>query len=106
MRSESSPLGTFAEQRKGMFWECSPDSWPVGGWPSDIPAISKAQADEFYQTYYAPQNIALILVGDFNPEQTEILAKNYFERIPRGPREAPDVVTIEVKQLAEKRMNA
>ena len=28
-------------------------------------AISKAQADEFYATYYAPQNITLILVGDF-----------------------------------------
>jgi predicted Zn-dependent peptidase len=39
-----------------MFWESSPYSWPVVGWPSDIPAISKAQADDFYSTFYAPQN--------------------------------------------------
>ena len=34
------------------------------------------------------------------------MANKYFERIPRGPKDAPDVVTLEVKQLAEKRMYA
>jgi predicted Zn-dependent peptidase len=89
-----------------MFWESSPYSWPVVGWPSDIPAISKAQADDFYATYYAPQNITLLLIGDIKPDNAEALAKKYFERIPRGPKDAPDVVTLEVKQMAEKRMYA
>jgi predicted Zn-dependent peptidase len=89
-----------------MFWESCPYSWPVVGWPSDIPNISKAQADEFYSTYYSPQNITLILVGDFKADHLEDLAKKYFERIKRGPRTPPDVVTIEVKQEAEKRMYA
>jgi len=30
------------------------------------------------------------------------LAKKYFERIPRGKKDAPDVVTMEVKQMARK----
>ena len=34
------------------------------------------------------------------------MAEKYFERIPRGKKTPPDVVTLEVKQLAEKRMNA
>src|SRR5207344_1675840 len=106
MRTDSTPLGKFAEQFNAMFWESSPYSWPTVGWPSDIPAISKAQADEFYATYYAPQNISLLLVGDFDPAQAESLAHKYFDRIPRGPKTAPDVVTLEVKQMAEKRMNA
>ena len=106
MRTDSTPLGKFAEEFNAMFWESSPYSWPVVGWPSDIPAISKAQADEFYATFYAPQNITLILVGDFKPEQAAALAEKYFERIPRGPKDAPDVVTLEVKQMAEKRMDA
>jgi predicted Zn-dependent peptidase len=89
-----------------MFWESAPYGWPTVGWPSDIPSISKAQADDFYGLYYAPQNLTLILVGDFKPEQAEAMAKKYFERIPRGPKEAPDVVTLEVPQLAEKRMYA
>ena len=106
MRTDSTPLGKFAEQLNAMFWESCTYSWPVVGWPSDIPAISKAQADDFYATYYAPQNITLVLVGDFKPDQVEALAKKYFERIPRGPKDAPDVVTLEVKQAAEKRMYA
>jgi predicted Zn-dependent peptidase len=106
MRTDSTPLGKFAEQLNAMFWTSSPYHWPVVGWPSDIPAISKAEADEFYTTFYCPQNISLILVGDFNPDNAEALARKYFERIPRGPRTPPDVVTLEVKQLAEKRMNA
>ncbi len=106
MRTDSTPLGKFVEEFNAMFWESLPYSWPVVGWPSDIPSISKAQADDFYATYYSPQNITLILVGDFKPDDAERLAKKYFERIPRGAKDPPDVVTMEVKQLAEKRMYA
>jgi predicted Zn-dependent peptidase len=106
MRTESTPLGKFAEEFNAMFWESSPYSWPTVGWPSDIPAISKAQADNFYGIYYSPQNITLILVGDFQPTNAEALAKKYFERIPRGKKDPPDVVTLEIKQAAEKRMYA
>src|SRR5262249_24558915 len=63
-------------------------------------------ADDFYSTFYAPQNLTLILVGDFKEDDAHALAAKYFERIPRGPKNAPDVVTLEVKQLAEKRMDA
>lgn len=106
MRTESTPLGKFAESFESLFWESHPYGWPVIGWPSDIPAISKAQADEFYGIYYAPQNITLILVGDFEATKAEQLASKYFSRIPRGQTEPPDVVTLEVKQVAEKRMYA
>jgi len=106
LRTESTPLGKFAETFESIFWESHPYHWPVIGWPSDIPAISKAQADAFYGVYYAPQNITVVLVGDFKEEATVQLAEKYFGRIPRGQQDAPDVVTLEVKQVAEKRMNA
>ncbi len=106
MRTESTPLGKFAEEFSAMFWQSCTYSWPDVGWPSDIPSISKAQSDEFYGLYYCPQNITLILVGDFKPATAEALARKYFERIPRGPKDPPDVVTLEVKQMAEKRMDA
>jgi predicted Zn-dependent peptidase len=106
MRTDSTPLGKFQEELSSMFWESSPYQWPVIGWPSDIPSISKAQADDFYATYYCPQNITLILVGDFKQANVEALAKKYFGRIPHGKKMIPDVSTLEVKQLAEKRMNA
>jgi predicted Zn-dependent peptidase len=106
MRTESTPLGKFAESFEAMFWESHPYNWPVVGWPSDIPAISKAQADEFYGIYYSPQNITLILVGDFEPATAEKQAERYFGRIPKGKKDVPDLVTLETKQPAEKRMYA
>ena len=106
MRTDSTPLGKFEEEFNAMFWESSPYSWPTLGWPSDVSTISKAQADDFYATFYSPQNITVILVGDFKPEAAEAMAKKYFERIPHGKKTPPDVSTLEVKQLAEKRMYA
>jgi predicted Zn-dependent peptidase len=106
MRTDSTPLGRFEEALNAMFWESHPYSWPTIGWPSDIPAITKAQADEFYATYYAPQNITLVLVGDFKADEALTMAEKYFGRIPRGKTEAPEVVTLEMKQPAEKRMYA
>jgi predicted Zn-dependent peptidase len=106
MRTESTPLGKFAESFEAMIWESHPYGWPTVGWPSDIPAITKAQADEFFALYYAPQNITMMLVGDFKADDALAFAKKYFGRIPRGKAPAPDVVTLEVKQTAEKRMYA
>jgi predicted Zn-dependent peptidase len=104
MRTESTPTGRIEETFWAMFWESHPYSWPVVGWPSDIPAITKKQADDFYALYYAPQNITTVLVGDFDPEKTVALAEKFLGRIPRGKEEAPDVVTLEIKQPAEKRL--
>ena len=105
MRTDSPPLGLLNEAFNAMFWESHPYSWPTVGWPTDIPAISKVQADEFYATYYAPQNLTVCLVGDFKMDEAVALAEKYLGRIPRGTISAPDVVTLEMKQPAEKRMN-
>jgi len=106
MRTESTPTGLASEAHLSLFWQSHPYSWPVIGWPSDIPAISLAQANEFYGIYYSPQNITLILVGDFNSADAEKLARDYFGRIPRGKQNPPDVVTLEMPQVIEKRMVA
>ncbi len=106
LRTESTPLGRFEEAFNAMFWQSHPYHWPVLGWPSDIPAISKAQADEFYATYYIPQNITLVLVGDLHRTQAVVLAEQYFGRIPPGPRLPPEVITQEISPMAERRMYA
>ena len=102
-RTESTPLGKFQESFDALFWEASPYHWPVVGWPSDLGSITKAQADEYYSLYYAPQNMTAILVGDFDPPQALGLAEKYLGSIPRGARPAPEMITMETKQLAEKR---
>jgi predicted Zn-dependent peptidase len=106
MRLDSTPMGRPMETFNAMFWEALPYSWDTLGWPSDVSTISKAQADEFYATYYAPQNLTLIVVGDFDSQKFIAQAEKYFGRIPRGKKNPPDLVTLEPKQVVEKRLNA
>ncbi len=103
---ESTPLGKFRESFDAMFWDASPYTWSVIGYASDLPFITKAQADEYYAFYYAPNNICAVLVGDFDPEQALELAEKYFGRIPRGARPVPEMITMEPRQPAEKRFRA
>lgn len=106
MRTDSTPTGKFTEQFNALFWDAHPYHWPVIGWPSDIPAISKKQADEFFALYYQPQNITLILVGDFQTTDAQKMATEYFGRIPRGNQPAPEVTTLEIPSVGEKRYYA
>ncbi|MDE2924516.1 MAG: pitrilysin family protein [Acidobacteriota bacterium] len=106
LRTESTPTGRYDEQADAMFWQSHPYSWPVIGWASDLEVISKSQADEFFGTYYAPNNLSAVLVGNFDSAEVPELAERYFGRLERAERTAPDVVTLEAEQLAEKRMTA
>lgn len=105
MRVESTPLGKYDEAFNALFWEALPYRWPVVGWPSDIPSYSKAQADAYFATYYAPNNLTGALVGDFDSGAAKALLARYFGRLGRGP-EPPQLVTLEPPQLAEKRFLA
>jgi predicted Zn-dependent peptidase len=106
MRTESTPLGKYDEAFNALFWEASPYKWPVVGWPSDVSSITKAQADAYFGTYYAPNNLTGVLVGDFSAAAVRPLLERYFGRIPRGKTEPPEVVTSEPPQIGEKRFNA
>jgi predicted Zn-dependent peptidase len=106
MRVESTPTGPFDEQLNAMFWTSHPYKWDTIGWMSDLRTLSLADAQDFFATYYAPNNVTAALVGNFDPDEVERLARRYFGRIPRGERPVPDVVTLEEPQRAEKRMNA
>ena len=106
LRVESTPTGKFEEAFDAMFWESSPYSHPVVGWPSDVEAITRSEAEAYFGTYYAPNNITAALVGDFDAAKVLALASTYFGRIPHGKVVPPEVITQEVPQLAAKRLVA
>jgi predicted Zn-dependent peptidase len=106
LRTESTPTGRFEEAFDAMFWESSPYSHPVVGWPSDVESITRSQAEAYFSVYYAPNNITAALVGDFDPDQALALANRYFGRIPRGKTPPPEMITTEMPQQAEKRFLA
>ena len=106
LRTDSTPTGKFEEQFNSLFWQSSPYSWPVIGWPSDLEGITRAEALEFYGLYYAPNNLTAALVGDFDPDEAKALAERYFGRLSRGDRSPPQPRTREMPQMSEKRMHA
>jgi predicted Zn-dependent peptidase len=105
LRIESTPLGKFDEQFNSIFWEAHPYRWPVVGWASDIPMYTLQQAKDYFATYYAPNNVTGVLVGDFRTAEVKPLLERYFGRLKRGPM-PPEVVTLEPKSLGEKRFYA
>jgi len=106
LRTESTPTGKFQEEFDSIFWQSSPYSWPVVGWPSDLDGITREEANAYFALNYAPNNLTAALVGDFEPKQAVELAKRYFGRLKRGAKEPEPVRTREVKQQGEARMTA
>jgi predicted Zn-dependent peptidase len=106
LSTDSTPLGKFDEELNALFWDAHPYKWPVVGWASDIPMYTLQQAKDYFATYYAPNNLTGVLVGDFDSAQVKPLLERYFGRIPRGKQDPPEVVTLEPRQLGEKRYNA
>jgi predicted Zn-dependent peptidase len=106
LRTESTPTGRFQEQFDAMFWVSSGYAWPVIGWPSDLNSYTFEQAVDYWNTYYRPGNLFGVLVGDFDPTEAKQLIRQYFSRLEPGEEEPQPVVTLEIEQLAEQRMNA
>ncbi len=106
LRTDSTPTGRFQEQFDSMFWSSCGYAWPVIGWPSDLNSYTTEQAQDYWNIYYRPGNLFGILVGDFDPAEAKELITRYFSRLDSGKQEPPPVVTLEVEQLAEQRMNA
>jgi zinc protease len=67
-----------------------------------LDAATLEDVREFFDTYYAPNNAALVVVGDFDPAQVETWIEKYFGPIASRPVPAlPDLT--EPVQTAERR---
>ena len=62
-----------------------PYSWPVIGSQEDLTNASQEDVTEFFKTYYAPNNLSLVIAGDFDPAEAKKLVEKYFGDIPPGP---------------------
>ncbi len=68
----------------------------------DLDAATLEDVQSFFDTYYAPNNAALVVVGDFEPEQALAWVRKYFAAIP--PAELPPRPDLsEPTQRVEKR---
>lgn len=79
-------------------WQNAHDTY--GGF-EDLEAANLADVRKFFENQYAPRNVRMALVGDFDPAQVRVWVRKYFGWIPnRG--EPPPVDTSEVVQREER----
>jgi zinc protease len=71
---------------------------PIIGWRDDVEFMPLIRMQEFYDTFYWPDNATLIVSGDFDAEEALNLVHSSFGKIPRAPRPIPTVYTREPRQ--------
>ncbi len=62
-----------------------PYSWSVIGSMQDLDAASMADVQEWFRTYYGPNNVTLVLAGDITPEVARQKVEKYYGELPPGP---------------------
>lgn len=69
-RVEDDVEGTVEELLWKTAFSTHPYHWPTIGWMSDIEGFTTQDCEAFYESYYAPNNASLILVGDLDFESS------------------------------------
>lgn len=71
-----------------LFPEDHPYHHPVIGSHEDLTAATVADVRAFFSQHYIPQNLSLVVAGDFDPIKVKPLVERYFGSLPRGPEPA------------------
>ncbi len=101
MSLESQPLGRLVEQFQAAAFTAHPYKQPTIGYMSDLQSFTITDAEAFFRTYYAPENLVTVIVGDVRAAAVIPVIEKYFGRIPARPGPRP-LRTVEPPQLAEK----
>ncbi len=102
MRIENSPFGKNYENLLETAFLKSPYHFPTIGYAEDVKALTATDLQNFYKTYYVPQNMVGAVVGDINIESTTKILEKYFGSIPQGSTPPPLAIE-EPRSLKEKR---
>lgn len=100
---ENNPLEQLWQELQATAFVAHPYMWPVIGWESDIKNWTKEDLENYFHTYYAPNNCVVVISGEVSFEEVKQLAEKYFEQIPSGPKPR-EVHTVEPEQTGERRI--
>ncbi len=83
---ENTPYGRwFKLVTENLHPASHPYSWTVIGSHEDLTAASLDDVKDFFKQYYTPNNLSLVIAGDFDPAEAKRLVEKYFGGIPAGP---------------------
>jgi zinc protease len=86
-----------------------PYHWPTIGYQPDLAAATLADVQDFFRTWYGPNNAVVVVVGDVSSADVRRLAEQYFGPIPAGPPVArpapwPAVLPADWREVMEDRV--
>ena len=67
---------------KALYPTDHPYNWQVIGSLEDLQNATLADVKEFFRKWYVPNNVTLVISGDFDVEQAKSWVKKYFDEIP------------------------
>ncbi len=102
MRTEDSPQGRAFEALLATRFLAHPYRWPVIGWRSDVEKVTLQACLDFFGHYYAPNNLVVVVVGDFDTGEVLQKVEQEFGRL-KPSAEVPRNPTLEPEQQGERR---
>ena len=85
-QGENQPYGkAFTRIAEAAFPEGHPYSWSVIGSMEDLDAASLEDVQDWFKTYYGPNNAVLALAGDIDLETAKEKVQKFFGDFPAGP---------------------
>ncbi|MGK7344915.1 MAG: M16 family metallopeptidase [Candidatus Nitrospinota bacterium M3_3B_026] len=82
---ENRPQGKLYERFLSAAFIASPYGWPIIGWESDIAVLPLGEVKRFWDTWYAPNNAVIAIVGDLDFENVKKTIEKYFGPLPARP---------------------
>ena len=82
-RTDDDARALLQEKMMAVIYQEHPYHHPVIGWMSDLEATTVADAQAWYQRWYAPNNATLVIAGDVKASEVFALAQRYYGMIPR-----------------------
>ncbi|MCF0043458.1 M16 family metallopeptidase [Dyadobacter fanqingshengii] len=102
---ENSNYRLIGELVQSTAFQEHPYMFPVIGFESDIKSWTQEDLENYFKTYYSPNNATVVVVGDVTLEQVKKMADQYMAPIPaRGL--PPKIRTVEPTQNGERRVTA
>lgn len=87
---DNQPYGTWWERLPALaFPPAHPFHHSLIGSFEDLAAASLTDIEQFFRTFYTPDNAVLTIAGDFDPADARALVQTYFGDIPRGSGKPP-----------------
>jgi zinc protease len=83
LRIDNQPYMPAALKTEELIFDNWANKHPVIGYLEDLNAASVPDVKQFFDTYYAPNNCTMAVVGDVDSDEIEALAKKYFGSIPK-----------------------